>query len=1085
MNFRLFNTLIGCAVFVLAFKLIWVQQNPEAPNLHEHLELKKSHPSAESKLEAITPQHTPEITATKEFSHQKNTNTAQSWPIPVIQSLNTLHPDYDTAINLITRAVAFETFAALSTDQTDRLIRYAQVVNSGSSEHIAHLCWGRSTQREVVKAFESVRTLAISEGDELREPARVFQGDGRWTFTATDGNTGSEGTPVTLTWSFVPDGTIIDNDEGQTLPNNLIATLNTTYGTSPSPNDYTQAPWFGIFESAFAGWAAITGNIYVYEPNDDGSSFPVSGSSNGQSGSLGVRGDIRIAGVRIDGNSGTLAFNYFPNGGDMVIDTDDSSNFTNDPGTIALFENTISHEHGHGLGLSHVCPVNETKLMEPFVSDLFEGPQLDEVLTAHDIYGDSLERQGSNKNNNTIATARDLGSLNTGFNANDISISDTGDVDIYRFEINATRQLNVSVTPTAAAAYLEGEQNINGCTAGTAFDPEPRQDLIIRVLASDGVTVLGTSNTAAIGQAETLNNIQLLQTGQSYYVEISGGGENSGDANNAQLYSLNIELVDPSAVQIKDFKITNETCTPSNGSPDPDELITGTVTVENIGTNAATNIVVTLSGSNDLSIQGSATQNIGTLAAGNTIDVSYTFSLAGDCADLESITLRADSTTGFVELNQDFTLGSIGSVSVEDFDSTTIGLLPTDYSQISDNASANWETSDSSADSVPNSAFSPGLASVNSAYLISPNLTGINADSELRFDHNYFMEGAFDGGVLEISLNNGSWVEWINAGGSFTQNGYDTSISSGFSSPIASQDAWTGNSNGFIQTIAIFPPSAYGQSVRVRWHQANDNSQVEDGWWIDNIELIGSICCESTIPTLSVTAPNPTVAEFTPSTTADFIITADMDMDSNLSVAYTLSGDAIADTDFIALAGSATILSGQDMATIPVTAITDNEVEGDETLTLTLSPSLNYGIGTATANITIKDLPFDEYRHTNFGSSTSNIADDEDFDFDGIANLIEYAFRLSPTAATTLPFSLLVENSGGQTLELTYYEDTEITDINYIVETSTTLAPSSWSTTGVTITNGTTTDGLLTRTASIPINNQPGFIRLRIERINP
>jgi hypothetical protein len=135
--------------------------------------------------------------------------------------------------------------------------------------------------------------------------------------------------------------------------------------------------------------------------------------------------------------------------------------------------------------------------------------------------------------------------------------------------------------------------------------------------------------------------------------------------------------------------------------------------------------------------------------------------------------------------------------------------------------------------------------------------------------------------------------------------------------------------------------------------------------------------------------------------------------------------------------------------------------------------------------MTIKDLPFDEYRDASLGGASFNIGEDEDFDFDGLLNLLEYAFRLDANAVSTLPFNLAVNNSGSPVLELVYYEDTGLQDVKYIVETTSNLQPGSWTSAGVTVTNGTTTDGLLTRTASIPIGNAPGFLRIRVERIIP
>ena len=600
--------------------------------------------------------------------------------------------------------------------------------------------------------------------------------------------------------------------------------------------------------------------------------------------------------------------------------------------------------------------------------------------------------------------------------------------------------------------------------------------------------MLGSSNSAGIGQAETLDSIKLIETNQSYYIEVTGGGENSADVNNAQLYALEIELADLRAVIPKDFIITNESCSPANGSPDPDERITSSITVENLDSETATNVSITLSGSSNLTIQGNATQNIGTLTPGQTMDVVYTFSLSGNCADAESITFRVDTATDFIEHTEAFTLGTNQIISSENFDSTPLDQIPTGYSQDFGNRGTNWRTTAASAASAPNSVFAPRHTTVNSSYLISPEITVNNHSFELRFDHDHNTEDLFDGGILEISINDGTWTEWIAAGGSFAKNGSNREINSEWRSPIGGQNAWSGDSGGFIQTIANFPPSAIGQTVRVRWHLASDQLNFEtisEGWWIDNVEIYGLVCCKTMIPTLSVTAPSPTVAEFTPATTTDFIISSDMVVSGDLSVAYTLSGSATADSDFVALAGTASILDSQSMVAIPVTAITDSMIEGDEHITLTISPSDNYGIDTAVASITIKDLPFDAFRHENFGGATTKIAAAEDFDSDRILNLVEYAFRLDPTTSSTLPFSLLVESDDEPTLTLTYHEDTRLADVNYIVETSTTLLPDSWSTTGITLTDGTTSNGLLTKTASIPIRNNAGFIRVRIERMSP
>ena len=165
----------------------------------------------------------------------------------------------------------------------------------------------------------------------------------RWSSTAS-GRTGSYGDPITLTWSFVPDGTTI-SDEG---PSDLISFLDHTFGAGPGDTDLTRRPWFASFEQSFDRWGQLGGITFVYEPNDDGVSHATS------SGQLGIRGDVRIGGVYIDGPSSVLAYNFFPNNGDMVLDTGDASFYSNSSNNFRRLRNVVMHEHGHGMGINHV-----------------------------------------------------------------------------------------------------------------------------------------------------------------------------------------------------------------------------------------------------------------------------------------------------------------------------------------------------------------------------------------------------------------------------------------------------------------------------------------------------------------------------------------------------------------------------------------------------------------------------------------------------------------------------------------------------------------------------------------------------------
>lgn len=387
-----------------------------------------------------------------------------------------------------------------------------------ASPLVPEFCYAPGTPWELIER-NSRRALWSRLAHSVSPSAAKYRADDRWTSTATDGGGIAQGEPLTLTWSVVPDGTSIFGYNGEaTADSDLRAFLDGIYGS--------EAVWRPIFQQVFDRWSELTGITYAYEPNDDGdpwTQFTIA------SGNLGVRGDIRIAGHRIDGNFGVLAYNFFPNTGDMVIDTDD--NFYSSTGGNSLgLRNVLAHEHGHGIGLSHVCPVNQTKLMEPFVSSAFDGPQHDDIRGGQRNYGDPDEM------NDSRGTAADLGSPMGAVALADRGLDDNSDIDFYSFTVDSDAVVDVTVTPVGLT-YLEGPQNANGsCTAGSNLNSLTVHDLSVRILDPSGTQVaLADANGA--GLAETLSQVALQQGAGTYTVEISGDA-----TDDIQLYELELDV---------------------------------------------------------------------------------------------------------------------------------------------------------------------------------------------------------------------------------------------------------------------------------------------------------------------------------------------------------------------------------------------------------------------------------------------------------------------------------------------------------------------------------------------------------------
>lgn len=388
---------------------------------------------------------------------------------------------------------------------------------------------------------------AAADSSLLPEPFQIVN---RWTITATNGGGLQQGDPTTLRFSIVPDGTTVNAaypappQNEVTSGSNLRAVFDSLYGAGPGGADLTLRPWFPIFTASYNRLSQISGLTFVYEPNDDGNAGGAIGASS--LGSIGVRGDLRISGHTIDGQSGSniLAYNYYPIAGDMVIDTSNTNFYV--PGNQTAVRNVIMHETGHGLGLNHVEPVSQTKLMEPFISTAFQGPQIDDILGLQRNYGDALEKSGGN---NTSATATNLGAIGFGGSAaigtdggktsvamtdiDFISIDGTSDVDFFKFTVPGAGLLNAILSPLGITYNMGPQDSI--ANNELPFNASAQNNLALRIFGTDGTTILASSDINGVGGVESISNLLLPGAG-TYFARVLG----SIDA--VQLYRLDVSL---------------------------------------------------------------------------------------------------------------------------------------------------------------------------------------------------------------------------------------------------------------------------------------------------------------------------------------------------------------------------------------------------------------------------------------------------------------------------------------------------------------------------------------------------------------
>ncbi|MBI4719565.1 MAG: matrixin family metalloprotease [Planctomycetes bacterium] len=381
------------------------------------------------------------------------------------------------------------------------------------------VCFAPGTPPEVMAAYQQAMIAEVG-------PLAYFLGP-RWP--------GSQGSGKALTWSFVPDGLQISaGTQGETPgPSELFAEMDAQFGGN-------RALWIARFEESFARWQQLTGNTYTritFGGNDwdDGASWGTGSSAN--------RGDLRIAMKLINGSGGVLAYNYFPSNGDMVLDSADF--WAGSTNNYRFLRNVVMHEHGHGMGLQHVCSSDSNQLMEPFINTSFDGPQHDDLRAAQRHYGDPFEVDDA------TVDATDLGGIAIGspvsFGATSIpapSISDSsivtidgeGKQDWYKFTVSSARSATVTLTPRGRI-YDSSPQNADSsCSSGNSIDSRAMANLNVELIDADQTTVLGTGDAQPAGAAEVLADVYLPVAGE-YYVRVFEG---PGVTTESQFYDLQV-----------------------------------------------------------------------------------------------------------------------------------------------------------------------------------------------------------------------------------------------------------------------------------------------------------------------------------------------------------------------------------------------------------------------------------------------------------------------------------------------------------------------------------------------------------------
>jgi hypothetical protein len=264
-------------------------------------------------------------------------------------------------------------------------------------------------------------------------------------------------------------------------------------------------------------------------------------------------------------------------------------------------------------------------------------------------------------------------------------------------------------------------------------------------------------------------------------------------------------------------------------SPD-NALAFGTTTLDLTGTSlaSATQVKLTRAGSTDITAS-----NLTMIGSSLRCSVNLTGAAAG------TWNVVASSPTESATLPNSFSVAS--ALFFENFDNSPSGWTAS--------LANSWSLSTAQAYSPASAYFIAAPASKILSYLSSPAIvvgTLPAGGAQLKFWHRYDTQANQDGGRLELSVDNGSsWfsVESANSGASFSSNGYNSVITqpngnNPNGSAFAGLSAWSGSSNGFIQTIVNLTSAKFSnKTIRLRWAFATDGSTASTGWFVDSVSL--------------------------------------------------------------------------------------------------------------------------------------------------------------------------------------------------------------------------------------------------------
>lgn len=190
----------------------------------------------------------------------------------------------------------------------------------------------------------------------------------------------------------------------------------------------------------------------------------------------------------------------------------------------------------------------------------------------------------------------------------------------------------------------------------------------------------------------------------------------------------------------------------------------------------------------------------------------------------------------------DFTIATVQTVLYEDFESGAAGWTHSASGGWIDNWHISTEDAYHGTQSYKCGDTGTGTYdNLCDALLVSPTMTDLPEDATLVFYQKLeteisgsFPDSAYDGCMLEISVNSGGFAEIEPQSGYSHAFRYESGGGSPYTGPVAGAPCWAATVSGWTAINVDLSPYA-GDNIQLRWRFGSDQGTAYEGWYIDDV----------------------------------------------------------------------------------------------------------------------------------------------------------------------------------------------------------------------------------------------------------